>query len=1781
MAGLPNGGDNGGNNNIGDLSSLVSAINSLNELFKPNGEMGRLLRNISDNSITRDDFRNLIRSTSNNSGNNNNNNSGNNRNRNRDYSPRFDFDRDRRYQNEMTQNLETSSRIIQDFRQIISGTNSSLNDLNRILDESNRKINRNLENIGNLDFTRATQNLQRSLDSFIRGTTDGFSSSLMSLRRYQTDLSNSIRGNGTDLIRQTREQFAQLHTQYNLLENRAANLNIENNPLLARRNALQSERNSLEEQLEELRRNLEGIDDITRQIESNRAEQASKIGQRQDIDRLIAQLNERLASHQLSPEEYQAQRNSLDTTRNDIIQELSTLQSQEQSLVDTQTLNAGLRQSIVNEIGSLDTRIHNFDTQIDDVSNLIDRNNNAIENIEQQQQQLNSNAEQQNRYLTERDRLNRQAKEVLQGSLDRTRTMVQDVTESTTVQSDLLDTSRDLRRSSGIVSTDFSNFPDILANALGFKTEEQEEQNLKPFEELIESYNRALADNANTINSLNQQSERLTDKIDAINNQTNGELVIAERDLNASTRRLEQLNQQLTQASTNEDKERIQAQIDSETKAHDNLELQTQNLKAEAKILKAEIDNIEANKEQLTENEKLLNEGKKNAEQMLDSATKNLGLFPQLINKALTGAGNLIKKGISEVEDYIKQAANDVFDSFERLQQSIGKTLKMNSGAYEEFKEQMIAAADEAGLAIDVTQLNEVASSMSELGIRDTELLKDFAVGATILSESGSTLKLNEDTVRQLNASYQANIRNGMSQQEASEALIDNFYEIAAAEKMMVDKYGNTLALSNGGQDIIRQLFDKLSEAGYLPAEDFGKFFTNMSQYLGAMETAGIDSSTLMQDFDAILAGNISGLNTELKAWFQDNPYKTTDDFYHALATDFGSVAKSLVTFQSSLYQNMDEQDISYVGPAFGSNRTNWQLIGIQQRTDTVNELFEDSVSTNDRLESAVSDIKAGLKDGTWLTATDRLNKRAINAVDNIASEFQDLPDGKVIMNEGFAVVTERLNSIIDGIGDILTALITGNLINNPLNPEGGGGGLAGTQLRNFLLGGEGAAGVAGKVVGSVAGVGMMGYSTYQHWDEIQEDKSEGIYNLLTDSTFTAGFGTAIGGAMGGPVGAAVGGVIGSFIPTVENKFENWLTKGLTLDNSEELEAARQLQQAAEDLTNSALDHSNNAKTMTDNLKSQQKAFDTFSDDEKATWLLQHEQFLKEQGIIDEQYSITKEDGKNNDRFQDAINSWTTYMQKEADKETALGEADKFTEDLSLAQNNSGLGITADDIGFVYSDSLKDDVGLGTDKNGELIVDTSGLTLDVDRAEVAERTNKRKSYAQLLYNEAFGNEELGLTGNTDYQAILAEKGITEEDLQKLAETGEGALLAQLDNFAEAYTDVMELMSDKKAIMESGDFDTKLETIKKWATANDDAILDEDGNFVGFKDFEKSVTEYLTATGSFTEEEAKSQAELYASLQDSYSTATDTQSKIRAELIEKIRNYDENSNKTYGEIINEIVAENAKNAESPDYIDYSQYIDTSSEEYNQWANQYQSEDYQTRKNTAESIPLNIGKYATGLEYVPYDDFPALLHRGETVLDPDSAEIYRNLLDSISDKELNGSESIDLSNLSNATTLADEDINSLLDTYIGKTTNLDSMLNTILDAEYTNTNTINNLLNNIPNDISDNNIISNNVKLGLVNSPTTSLEEDYGNILQDLINNNENTTVADTYGSIINKDDLTNIIDTSSITTSVDNQTNVVVDLLTKILNILTVNASTTNRSYLPRSLVQLDSNLNRL
>ena len=45
-------------------------------------------------------------------------------------------------------------------------------------------------------------------------------------------------------------------------------------------------------------------------------------------------------------------------------------------------------------------------------------------------------------------------------------------------------------------------------------------------------------------------------------------------------------------------------------------------------------------------------------------------------------------------------------------------------------------------------------------------------------------------------------------------------------------------------------------------------------------------------------------------------------------------------------------------------------------------------------------------------------------------------------------------------------------------------------------------------------------------------------------------------------------------------------------------------------------------------------------------------------------------------------------------------------------------------------------------------------------------------------------------------------------------------------------------------------------------------------------------------------------------------------------------------------------------------------------------------------TKSGSPAGAGSFATGLDYVPYDEFPAILHKGEAVLTADEANVWRN-------------------------------------------------------------------------------------------------------------------------------------------------------------------------------------------
>ena len=490
--------------------------------------------------------------------------------------------------------------------------------------------------------------------------------------------------------------------------------------------------------------------------------------------------------------------------------------------------------------------------------------------------------------------------------------------------------------------------------------------------------------------------------------------------------------------------------------------------------------------------------------------------------------------------------------------------------------------------------------------------------------------------------------------------------------------------------------------------------------------------------------------------------------------------------------------------------------------------------------------------------------------------------------------------------------------------------------------------------------------------------------------------------------------------------------------------AAEELQQAANKLTESALGHQVVATNLKSDIDSQKEAFKTYNTNQKLQWLQDNEEFLRSSELIDKQYSITDKDVENNELFEKAIKAWEEAETNKMLKETALGNADMFTESLEDVREASGLGLNISDI---------EDV-----KIGRMAADYSHVLGEEDQV-ARERT--RQAYAQRLYKQV--SEDTSGT----YADMVRAKGVDLEDLQTLAETGEGALLNNLESFANAYTEVQELISDTKSVMNNENLTKMISTIKDYAKASN------------IKDFEQAATEYLQATGSFDEAQASYEAQLLAEADEKSSHMEDIKKQMQIEwekALKKSENEDLTAKQLYeklgfdtslltGEFTSDMLASNIE--------DISTKLSTAYKSYDNSQLVYDD------KNNITGVKTVTNSHASGLYYVPYDEYPAILHEGEMILDSNDADRYRTMLNSIMD------------NVSNS-----------------------------------------------------------------------------------------DVSTAETYGAINNNMSITNDIDMSPIKESVDNQTNSVTDILNKILNLL-MGLATNTPSHLPRSLVQMDSNLNRL
>lgn len=904
-------------------------------------------------------------------------------------------------------------------------------------------------------------------------------------------------------------------------------------------------------------------------------------------------------------------------------------------------------------------------------------------------------------------------------------------------------------------------------------------------------------------------------------------------------------------------------------------------------------------------------------EDLLDKQSAAVDKANTVSENIKNAALKFIQQGLTKIidrkMDNMVSAASEVFNSFESLQKSLGKQLKMSSGEYDDMKQQLMDAADAAGKAIDITQLTEAAASLSDMGITNKDLISTMSVGIAKWSESGVSATLDETTTQQLNAMYSDLIRNGVDSSTALTEIGQFFDDRIAIEEQVRREFDNTMALENGGWQEISNWTSKLMGTGDI--QDVGQFEAGLARATSALSTAGIsDPTAILSDVEGVLNGTLSDQPAWVQAWLsQNSDIRNTEDFYQKFGSNSGDVMMSMLSTIQQFAGNANATDLAYIKTAFGSNMTTEQLRSIQDKGDLAQSLYSGSDFSAATLSSVGADIQKGIEQGSYITATELSEKNNKALMQELAAQWQDIPDGAFWMGEGFS----QIKSIVDGGVDLLlTGLTSGNFTNSLGNlfgkGSGGSGGSGGGYEGNLLTGSASSgnpAAYATMAVGGTLSVGsaVKNFSQADYEDSVSEGIREGTINTFRDPTFTAGLGTVIGGALGGPVGGAIGGALGSFIPTVSEALETQVLKLVHDTEAERWDVqTAAIEDACNRLQDAATAHENSANRLSDEVKQQESIFAGYDDNQKKNFLLQ-------QGHTKQEIEQLDKEGQINSVFDEAVQKWITDQNAQAENERLLaagatGLKDNFAS--AIGVDNAANWSKKSDLGDMIAAAQSRGIDYNNMSDKELAAALNAYDENVANKQLIRTESgyaaieSAKTYAKNLGMDVSTEEAM----KTYLNAIDA--GYSEDDINKMA------------------TEASSLEADKAA----------------WESANNtfherlNKVIAENP---GTSDYSSLLKIYASKYGK---------NEIYSAIAG---VSHDALGNIRINGADKI-----------GGTLPDLRYE----ASSGHYA------------------------YDPR--------LYEGKYRTGLDYVPMDNFLALLHQGEMVLNKSEAEAYKSTFDTSS-------------------------------------------------------------------------------------------------------------------------------------------------------------------------------------
>lgn len=985
------------------------------------------------------------------------------------------------------------------------------------------------------------------------------------------------------------------------------------------------------------------------------------------------------------------------------------------------------------------------------------------------------------------------------------------------------------------------------------------------------------------------------------------------------------------------------------------------------KQLEAAEEQLSVTQTQKSANENMLSNLDRQAD-FLDEQRRDLqqssSLRTRLIESACKFVQKWVTKAVDRELDNLQSAASDVFNAFETLQKSLGKQLKMSSGEYDDMKDKLIAAANAAGKSIDVTQLTEAAASMSEMGIANTDLISEMAVGIAKLSEAGISAKLDEESAKQINATFSELVAQGMDEKEAAKLATQRFDDMIGIQEQLRQQYGNTIALENGGWQEIQNWVSKLQSTEDLTNDEVGSFMASTANALEAMTTAGIsDPTLLLGELENVLNGKMSDQNKWMLGWMDANNFdiNDTEAMYQKLGSaEAGDIMVSLADYlKETILKDTNATNAAYVKDAYGISMTGEQLRSFQNKTGSVKELYTKATFDDKSIDEFSDAVVKGLEDGKYLTATEGLQKTNISLMQELASKYQDIPDGAFWMGEGFNEIRSIVDGAMDTLFTFLTMALTSNNLFGGLGGTGGagggaggngGGGFSGSRLTGSASAGNPAA------YGTMAVGGVMSAASAVKNFTTAEDFEEGMINTFRDPTFTAGLGTTIGGAVGGPIGGAIGGALGSFVPTVSKALEDWLCSTVHDPVVEGMERqTEQLEEATKKLADAAAAHQAAADNTAKQITEQQAIFSTYDDNQKAN-------FIKQMEIDESQYKLANGQIDTNKAFNEAIEKWVQTQVTEQEKQLLLSEgADQFSKAWGTA-----VGID-------------NEVNTWKDKsNADKIAKAMSIGT---KFEDMDETQKQAAIDAMTHT--FKQKGWGTDTDKIMEAVKKASFIELDGKLQSAEHLGSTEMSALTSYLDAYE---ENEANNRIVRGKEGYET-IEKAKQYAKLNDKDWKGSSGD---------AMREYLSAIGGYDEKDINTAADLAEQIEQDKSSWEAANNKFHDNINEILRNNPNITN--YQQLFTQYAAEHdfAKNAvEGLTKDSQGNYI------YNGSATITGSLPdlaHSARGQFYEYDPrLYEGKYMTGLDYVPIDNFLALLHQGEMVLNKSEADTYRNSFD----------------------------------------------------------------------------------------------------------------------------------------------------------------------------------------